>query len=172
MEKKFAYILGLVHQLTDSFDSPQGFATVVINLLVFCYGGTIGSNNVMIPRLMEGEKGDYFDLKISDDEVSWIASSCLVGTYLIVFVSNPLATRIGKRKVMLMDSVVMIVGTLVNVLSKNIILMCIGRLLMGNHRNIWTCAKKRKFSYPVTYGFIASQLLEGTNIKSAEPICP
>ena len=104
---------------------------MVINLLVFCYGGTIGSNNVMIPRLMEGEKGTYFDLKISEDEVSWIASSCLIGTYLIIFVSNPLVSRIGKRKVMVMDGTVMIVGTLVNVLSKNIILMCIGRLLMG-----------------------------------------
>ena len=85
----------------------------------------------MIPRLLEGERGTYFDLKISEDEVSWIASSCLVGAYLIVFVSNPLVSRIGKRKVMLMDSIVMILGTLVNVLSKNIILMCIGRLLMG-----------------------------------------
>ena len=104
---------------------------MVINLTVFCYGITIASNNVMIPRLLEGEKGDYFDLKIDEEEVSWIASSCLVGSYLIIFISNPISIRWGKRKTMLFDILVFLVGTLVNILSKDTILLCIGRLLMG-----------------------------------------
>ena len=104
---------------------------MVINLTVFCYGITIASNNVMIPRLLEGEKGDYFDLKIDEEEVSWIASSCLVGSYLIIFISNPISIRWGKRKTMLFDILVFLVGTLVNILSKDTIMLCIGRLLMG-----------------------------------------
>ena len=104
---------------------------MVINLTVFCYGITIASNNVMIPRLLEGEKGDYFDLKIDEEEVSWIASSCLVGSYLIIFISNPISIRWGKRKTMLFDILVFLVGTLVNILSKGTIMLCIGRLLMG-----------------------------------------
>ena len=103
----------------------------MINLTVFCYGITIASNNVMIPRLLEGEKGDYFDLKIDEEEVSWIASSCLVGSYLIIFISNPISIRWGKRKTMLFDILVFLVGTLVNILSKDTIMLCIGRLLMG-----------------------------------------
>ena len=85
----------------------------------------------MIPRLLEGEKGDYFDLKIDEEEVSWIASSCLVGSYLIIFISNPISIRWGKRKTMLFDILVFLVGTLVNILSKGTIMLCIGRLLMG-----------------------------------------
>ena len=104
---------------------------MVINLTVFCYGITIASNNVMIPRLLEGEKGEYFDLKIDEEEVSWIASSCLVGSYLIIFISNPISIRWGKRKTMLFDILVFLVGTLVNILSKDTIMLCIGRLLMG-----------------------------------------
>ena len=45
--------------------------------------------------------------------------------------SNPLSNKFGKRKIVLIDSVVMIAGTLATVLSKDVIVICIGRLLMG-----------------------------------------
>ena len=65
--------------------------------------------------------------------INWYlsASSTLIGTYLILLTSNPLSKKFGKRKMVLIDSIVMIIGTLVSVLSTKVIVICIGRLLMG-----------------------------------------
>ena len=64
------------------------------------------------------------------------ASSTLIGTYIILLTSNPLSKRFGKRKMVMMDSVVMIAGTLTSVLSTSVIVICLGRLLMGE-ANVW-----------------------------------
>ena len=50
----------------------QGMATLLINLMIFNYGGVLASGNIMVSRLLEGEKGTYFNLKLNENEVSWI----------------------------------------------------------------------------------------------------
>ena len=47
-------------------------ATLLINLMIFNYGGVLASGNIMVSRLLEGEKGTYFNLKLNENEVSWI----------------------------------------------------------------------------------------------------
>ena len=50
----------------------QGIATLLINLMIFNYGGVLASANIMVSRLLEGEEGTYFNLKLNESEVSWI----------------------------------------------------------------------------------------------------
>ena len=42
--------------------------------MIFNYGGVLASANIMVSRLLEGEEGTYFNLKLNESEVSWIGS--------------------------------------------------------------------------------------------------
>ena len=58
-------------------DFKQGLSCALINLMIFCYGGVLGSTNLIIKVLGDGEgtDNDYFNLKLTEDQTSTIGIS-------------------------------------------------------------------------------------------------
>ena len=46
--------------------------------MIFNYGGVVASGNIMVSRLLEGENGTYFNLKLDENEVSWIGMNFFI----------------------------------------------------------------------------------------------
>ena len=58
-------------------------------------------------------------------------TSTLPGCFLLLLTSNSLASRLGKRKLVLIDSFIMLIGCVITALGVNVPMICIGRGLMG-----------------------------------------
>ena len=55
----------------------------------------------------------------------------MAGIFGTLVFTNPISTKFGKKKMLLIDCIVMIVGTLVTAITRDFCILCLGRVIMG-----------------------------------------
>ena len=103
---------------------------VFINIFGILTGVTISITSVMLPRLLEGETGPVFAMKINTEEMSYIASAFMVGPYGMVITAS-LVDTLGHRRMMQIDATLLLAAVMTNALTTNTVVMCMARILIG-----------------------------------------
>ena len=62
---------------------------------------------------------------------SFPAMLSMAGIFGTLVFTNPISTKFGKKKMLLIDCIVMIVGTLVTAITRDFCILCLGRVIMG-----------------------------------------
>ncbi|TRY78417.1 hypothetical protein TCAL_01675 [Tigriopus californicus] len=71
------------------------------------------------------------DLQISEDDITLVEISWLLGHLVSAVTSNPIAEIIGRKKSLVIDVIAFMCGFLLMALGDSVLQLCIGRLLLG-----------------------------------------
>ncbi|KAH7815584.1 putative Sugar Porter (SP) Family MFS Transporter [Monocercomonoides exilis] len=104
----------------SNYDPWAGFVSL-------CGGMTYGSATGII----SGVQGEYHWAQYSVDELSVFASSLIYGVSLGTLISSPLTNAFGRKKILLIFSVVAFVFSLIMAFMSNIYVMIVMRALNG-----------------------------------------
>ena len=100
----------------------------VANLLFACYGLTCSASGFIIPQLEDPVTG----FGISKEDGSWIASMYVVGCLVGSFVGGWQSEKLGRKKSMMIDCSVFIIGMLITCLTPNTYVLLLARFLVGH----------------------------------------
>ncbi|AZG47634.1 MFS transporter [Gordonia insulae] len=112
-------------ELTD--DNHTGAAIAVVAVL--CFGGLVASlmQTLIIP--IQPELPTLLDTTISN--ASWVVTATLLAAAVAMPIAGRLGDMFGKKRIILISSLLLIVGSLVCALSSALIPMIVGRAVQG-----------------------------------------
>jgi len=139
-------------------DTKQIICALIINLVSFLQGASIPVSCVLLQQMQtDGNKTDkavnstenifedtiivedsnnfdiipFKDFQISSEEGSWVASSWVLGHLFSACFAGALNDKIGRKKSLLIDTVVFICGFFLLSISHNVYSLIVGRFLLG-----------------------------------------
>jgi len=120
----------------------------VINLVSFLQGASVSTSSIILHGLQE-ENGDnktfayervredmvvvavYDDLRISEEEGSWIASSWVLGHMVSACLAGGLSDAVGRKTSLMIDIIVFLFGFLLLSVSNSVSSLVVARFLLG-----------------------------------------
>ena len=85
--------------------------------------------SICVPQLIEGAGPD--GLKITMEEGSWIAIGVSLGSFFSTWFSSIVVDKIGPRRSIMLDSVMMSVGIIIGAWGNSLIFIILGRFIQG-----------------------------------------
>ncbi|MFW0787659.1 MFS transporter, partial [Gordonia sp. CPCC 206044] len=112
-------------ELTD--DKHTGAAMAVVAVL--CFGGLVASlmQTLIIP--IQPELPEL--LNTTPSNASWVVTATLLAAAVAMPISGRLGDMLGKQRVILASSILLIIGCLVCALSSSLVPMIVGRAIQG-----------------------------------------
>ncbi|CAK1552855.1 unnamed protein product [Leptosia nina] len=105
----------------------QIIVALIVNIGTINTGMAFGFSATALPQL----KSANSTIHITEGEASWIASLSAVGTPIGCILSGYLMDNIGRRRTLIFTEVPLIVGWIMISFAQNVIMIYIGRLLVG-----------------------------------------
>ncbi|XP_072940922.1 facilitated trehalose transporter Tret1-like isoform X2 [Epargyreus clarus] len=105
----------------------QVLASFIANLGTINTGMAFGFSATVLPQLKQADSA----IPINENQASWIASISSIGTPVGCIVSGYLMDAIGRRLTLIITEVPLIVGWLLIASAQNVIMIYIGRFLVG-----------------------------------------
>ena len=132
---------------------PQILTAIILNILAMGVGASFGIPNVFYVQLkpencidptmstsmttvLPNSNLSNPELKecpftINTDQKSLITYSGIVGMYSTLFFAVPVVSRFGKRKSMMLDSILSLIAFIFMAAAQNVGMLCISKLLLG-----------------------------------------
>lgn len=105
----------------------QYIAACLASIATFSAGNVVGWTAQISPALLDGALG----FPITEDDLGWIASLALLGAAALSLITGNLSDAIGRRTLLLILAVPMILGWLLIYFASNVEMLYCGRLLTG-----------------------------------------
>ncbi|MET9328145.1 MFS transporter [Tsukamurella sp. NPDC003166] len=101
----------------------------LVTVAIMCFGGMVAAlmQSLVIP--IQPELPQL--LNTSSANASWVITSTLLAAAVAMPFGGRLADMIGKRRVLILSSVLLVAGSLATALSSGLLLMLTGRVLQG-----------------------------------------
>jgi len=122
----------------------QLICAFVINLVALLQGASVSSSSVILWSLQEEVEGfnssqssallhfDFgVDFTVSFEEGSWVASSWILGHLLCAPVAGFISDKIGRRKALIMDTIVFLCGFVILAMATSVPFLMLARFLHG-----------------------------------------